>query len=192
MVKKIIPLQHPVAGMSGSVGLKETDGEMHKRAVQAAKQSATKLVGIRLSPPDFDLNVDLLLDQLQEPCLLIIDNPNNPTGKILLNRQAVASIVENTDALLVAGETFIDAFSSFYVLLPRASLFAASAAMQNPSYMSQNVGRVIAERKRVWSSLKKLAIQVYPCATNSLLAKTDIPDLVRKLDVAGIQTICTY
>ena len=46
--------------------------------VHAAKQFATQLVGIRLSPPDFDLNVNLLLDQLQEPCLLIIDNPNNP------------------------------------------------------------------------------------------------------------------
>jgi histidinol-phosphate aminotransferase len=201
--------------------------------VQAAKQFATKLVGIRLSPPDFDLNVDLLLDQLQEPCLLIIDNPNNPTGKILLNRQVVASIVENTDALLVvdeayyefsemtfvdmvhdhpnlaitrtmdkafslagarigymvAGEAFIDAFSSFYMLLPRASLFAASAALQNPAYMSQNVGRVITERERVWNTLNELAIQVYPSTTNFLLAKTDIPDLVRKLDDVGIQIL---
>jgi histidinol-phosphate aminotransferase len=166
--------------------------------VQAAKQFSTKLVGIRLSPPDFDLNVALLLDQLQEPCLLIIDNPNNPTGKILLNRQVVASIVENTAALLivdeayyefsgmtfvdmvhdypnlaitrtmdkafglagarigymVAGQTFIDASSSFYTLLPRAGLFAGSAALQNPDYMSRNVSRVIAERKRVWDTLK--------------------------------------
>ena len=181
--------------------------------VQAAKQFATKLVGIRLSPPDFDLNVDLLLDQLQEPCLLIIDNPNNPTGKILLNRQVVASIVENTDALLVvdeayyefsemtfvdmvhdhpnlaitrtmdkafslagarigymvAGEAFFEAFSSFYMLLPRAGLFAAIAAVQNPAYMRRNVGRVIAERERVWNTLNESAIQVYPSTTNFLL-----------------------
>ncbi len=34
--------------------------------VHAAKQFATKLLGIRLSPPDFDLNVNLLLDQLTD------------------------------------------------------------------------------------------------------------------------------
>jgi histidinol-phosphate aminotransferase len=199
--------------------------------VHAAKQFVTKLVGIRLSPPDFDLNVDLLLDQLQEPCLLIIDNPNNPTGKILLDRQMVESIVENTAALLVvdeayyefsettfvdmvhdhsnlaitrtmdkafslagarigymvAGEAFIEAFSSFYMLLPRASLFAAIAALQNPAYMWRNVGRVIAEKERVWKTLNELAMQVYPSTTNFLLAKTDIPDFVRRLDDMGIQ-----
>ena len=201
--------------------------------VQAAKQFATKLVGIRLSPPDFDLSVDLLLDQLQEPSLLIIDNPNNPTGKILLDRQMVASIVENTAALLVvdeayyefskvtfvdmvhdhpnlaitrtmdkafslagarigymvAGEAFIEAFSSFYLLLPRAGLFAAIAALQNPAYMRRNVGRVIAERERVWNTLNESAIQVFQSTTNFLLAKTDIPDLVRKLDDVGIQIL---
>ena len=201
--------------------------------VHAAKQFATKLVGIRLSPPDFDLNVDLLLDQLQESCLLIIDNPNNPTGKILLDRQMVESIVENTAALLVvdeayyefskvtfvdmvhdhpnlaitrtmdkafslagarigymvAGEAFIEAFSSFYMLLPRAGLFAAIAALQNPAYMRRNVDRVIAERARVWNTLNESATQVYPSTTNFLLAKIEIPDLVRKLDDMGIQIL---
>jgi histidinol-phosphate aminotransferase len=201
--------------------------------VQAAKQFATKLVGIRLSPPDFDFNVDLLLDQLQEPCLLIIDNPNNPTGKILLDRQMVASIVENSAALLVvdeayyefskvtfvdmvhdhpnlaitrtmdkafglagarigymvAGDAFIEAFSSFYMLLPRVSLFAAIAALQNPAYMWRNVGRVIAEKERVWETLNESAMDVYPGAANFLLAKTNIPDFVRKLDDMGIQIL---
>jgi histidinol-phosphate aminotransferase len=200
---------------------------------QAAKQFSTKLVGIRLSPPDFDLNVDLLLDQLQEPCLLIIDNPNNPTGKILLDRQMVESIVENTAALLVvdeayyefskmtfvdmvpdhpnlaitrsmdkafslagarigymiAGEAFIKAFSSFYMLLPRASLFAAIAALQNPAYMKRNVCRVIAEKERVWKTLNELAIQAYQSATNFLLIKTEILDLVRKFNDMGIQIL---
>jgi histidinol-phosphate aminotransferase len=201
--------------------------------VEAAKQFATKLVGIRLSPPAFELNFDLLMDQLKEPCLLIIDNPNNPTGKIVLNQKVVASIVDNADALLVvdeayyefsemtfgdmvldhpnlaitrtmdkafslagarigymiAGQIFIDAFSSFYMLLPRAGLFAASAALQNPAYMSLNVCRVIAEKERVCNTLKELPIQVYPSTTNFLLAKTDIPDLERKLGDIGIQIL---
>ena len=52
--------------------------------------------------------------------------------------------------------------------------------------MRRNVGRVIAEKERVCNTLKELAIQVYPSSTNFLLAKTDIPDMVRKLDDIGI------
>jgi len=76
--------------------------------VQAAKQFATKLVSIRLSPPQFDLDIDLLMDQLKAPCLVIVDNPNNPTGKILLDRQAVEAIIENTDVLLVVDEAYYE------------------------------------------------------------------------------------
>ena len=76
--------------------------------VQAAKQFATKLIRIRLSPPDFDLNPDLLLDQLNEPCLVILDNPNNPTGKILLDRKMVGSIVDHRDVLMVVDEAYYE------------------------------------------------------------------------------------
>ena len=76
--------------------------------VQAAKQFATKLIGIRLSPPDFDLKPDLLLDQLNEPCLVILDNPNNPTGKILLDRKMVGSIVDHRDVLIVVDEAYYE------------------------------------------------------------------------------------
>jgi len=76
--------------------------------VQAAKQFATKLISIRLSPPEFDLDLDLLADQLREPCLVIMDNPNNPTGKILLDRQTIEAIIENRNALLVVDEAYYE------------------------------------------------------------------------------------
>jgi histidinol-phosphate aminotransferase len=199
--------------------------------VQAAKQFATKLISIRLSPPDFDLKLDLLLDQLNEPCLVILDNPNNPTGKILLDRRMVGSIVDHRGVLLVvdeayyefsgvtfadmvqehpnlaitrtmdkafslagarigymiAGEAFFDAFSSFYMILPRLSLYAAIQALKNPDYMRRNVCRVIAERERVWNALHdNLAVPVYKSMTNFLLLKTEIPDIVGKLADIGI------
>lgn len=75
------------------------------------------------------------------------------------------------------------------MLLPRASLFAAIAALQNPAYMRRNVGRVIAEKNRVWKALNELAFQAYPSATNFLLTKTEIPDLVRKFNDMGIQIL---
>jgi len=76
--------------------------------VQAAKQFATKLISIRLSPQEFDLDLDLLADQLREPCLVIMDNPNNPTGKILLDRQTVEAIIENRNILLVLDEAYYE------------------------------------------------------------------------------------
>jgi histidinol-phosphate aminotransferase len=76
--------------------------------VQAAKQFATKLVSIRLSPPEFDLDLDFLNEELMEPSLVIIDNPNNPTGKILLGRQAVKKIIENRDTLLLIDEAYYE------------------------------------------------------------------------------------
>jgi histidinol-phosphate aminotransferase len=76
--------------------------------VQAVKQFATKLVSLRLSPPEFDLDLDLLMDELKEPSLVIIDNPNNPTGRVLLDRHAVEAIIEGTDTLLVIDEAYYE------------------------------------------------------------------------------------
>jgi len=76
--------------------------------VQTAKQFATKLISIRLSPPEFNLNLDFLMNELNEPCLVIIDNPNNPTGKILLDRHAVEEIIKNKNVLLLIDEAYYE------------------------------------------------------------------------------------
>ena len=76
--------------------------------VQAAKQLATERLSIRLSPPTFDLNLDLLVNALAEPSLVIIDNPNNPTGKTLLDRHKVEAVIGNRDSLLVIDEAYYE------------------------------------------------------------------------------------
>ncbi len=88
---------------------------------------------------------------------------------------------------MIAGEAFLDAFSSFHMILPRPSLYAAIQALKNSDYMRRNVCRVIAERERVWNVLNdNLTVQVYKSMTNFLLLKTDIPDIVGKLADIGI------
>jgi len=72
---------------------------------QAAKQFASKLLKIRLSEPSFDLPISYLIDELNEQSLLVIDSPNNPTGKILLDR--VEDIVE-TGAYLLIDEAYYE------------------------------------------------------------------------------------
>ena len=197
--------------------------------VQAAKQFATKLISIRLSPPEFDLDPEILMNELSGPSLVIIDNPNNPTGKILLDRRIVESIVKNPDILLVideayyefsrvtfadmvkdypnltisrsmdkcfslagarigyliAGEAFLDAFSPFYMFIPRPSLYAAIEALNNPHYMSENVDRIIKERDLILKRMRT-DIQVYSSHTNFLLMKTEIPDIVRRFQDIGV------
>ena len=76
--------------------------------VRSAKQFANELVRIRLSPPDFNLIHELLINELKEPSLLVIDNPNNPTGKILLDRKTVESIVKYKNVLFVIDEAYYE------------------------------------------------------------------------------------
>ena len=76
--------------------------------VQAAKQFAVERLSIRLSPPTFDLNLELLMNALKGPSLVIIDNPNNPTGRILLDRRAVETILEHGNALLMIDEAYYE------------------------------------------------------------------------------------
>jgi len=89
--------------------------------VQAVKQFATRRLAFRLHPPAFDLNLELLTSALDEASLLILDNPNNPTGRALLNRPAVETIMDHRKVLLVIDEayyefskvTFADMVASF-------------------------------------------------------------------------------
>lgn len=76
--------------------------------VRSAKQFANKLVSIRLSPPDFKLNHEILINELNEASLLIIDNPNNPTGKVFLDRETVESILKDKNVLFVIDEAYYE------------------------------------------------------------------------------------
>jgi histidinol-phosphate aminotransferase len=198
--------------------------------VQAAKQFAAEWLSIRLSPPAFDLNARLLMDVLEGPSLVIIDNPNNPTGQTLLDLPAVEALLQDEDVLLVideayyefsgmtfadrvadyprlvitrtldkafslagarvgygiAGEAFGDVLSSFYAFLPRPSLCAAMEALRRPGHMRENVRRVVEERERLRLALGELGVRVYPSRTNFLLMWTEVPDLARRLQDAGV------
>jgi len=76
--------------------------------LQAAKQFATKLTRIRLRLPEFNLNPELLINELKEPCLLVIDNPNNPTGKILMDKEMFEAVIKNKNVLLVIDEAYYE------------------------------------------------------------------------------------
>jgi histidinol-phosphate aminotransferase len=76
--------------------------------VQAAKQFASEWLSIRLSPPAFDLNTKLLTQVLEGPSLVILDNPNNPTGRLLLDPSAVEALLQRENVLLVIDEAYYE------------------------------------------------------------------------------------
>jgi histidinol-phosphate aminotransferase len=76
--------------------------------VQAAKQFASEWLSIRLSPPAFDLNTKLLMGVLEGPSLVILDNPNNPTGRLLLDPPAVEALLQQENVLLVIDEAYYE------------------------------------------------------------------------------------
>jgi histidinol-phosphate aminotransferase len=76
--------------------------------VLVARRFARKLVSIRLSRPDFALPREPLLEELEEPSLVILDNPNNPTGKLVVDREMVELILDRPDTLLVVDEAYFE------------------------------------------------------------------------------------
>jgi len=75
---------------------------------QYALKQASRLTKIQISPPHFKLDHNLLLNELNEPTLLIIDNPNNPTGKILIDDSLAKKILQNKNALLLVDEAYYE------------------------------------------------------------------------------------
>jgi histidinol-phosphate aminotransferase len=115
-----VPRQHLVLSPGSDILLREVIHSFsHRRkvitaspsffpTVQTARRFAPESLSIRLSPPDFDLNLELLLGVLDGPSLLIVDNPNNPTGTMLLDQHAVSAILEQSETLLVIDEAYYE------------------------------------------------------------------------------------
>jgi histidinol-phosphate aminotransferase len=198
--------------------------------VEAVKQFAIKSVSIRLSPPDYSLNPEMLMKTVKEPTLVLIDNPNNPTGKILLDRATMETLTQNPDIFtvideayyefsqvtfsnlvhdrpnlaitrtmdkafslagarvgyIIAGEGFLNAFSSYDSFLPQCSLYAAIEALNNLSYVKQNVRRIVEERERVLRKLDTLGAHVYSSRANFFLMKVELPGIARRLRDMGV------
>ena len=75
---------------------------------QYALKQVRRLTRIQISPPDFKLDPIFLLNELNEPTLLIIDNPNNPTGKILIDDSLAEKILQNKNTLLLVDEAYYE------------------------------------------------------------------------------------
>lgn len=74
--------------------------------VEVAREVAGQYTALRVGPPTFALRPGLLLSATREPCLVIVDSPNNPTGQIMLVQETVQALVQNPETLLVIDEAY--------------------------------------------------------------------------------------
>ncbi len=98
--------------------------------VEAVGQFTSTRVSIMLGRSKFDLDHDLLARVLDKPSLLIIDNPNNPTGGMLLDRDTVEGLLANPDVHLVVDEAYHEYSGRTFVdLVPDNPRFAVTRTM---------------------------------------------------------------
>jgi len=75
-----------------------------------AALSGAKAELVELSPCGDKWCLDLaeLIDRARDAQLVVIDNPNNPTGALLLGRRDIVDLVEETEAVIVIDEAYYE------------------------------------------------------------------------------------
>ena len=74
----------------------------------AAQKTSSPILKVRLKEPEFNLPLEPLLDEVTKPTLMVIDNPNNPTGNLLLNEKDVKTLLENENVVLLLDEAYFE------------------------------------------------------------------------------------
>lgn len=74
----------------------------------SAQNADASLIKIRLKEPDFKLSLEPLLNELDKPSLLVFDNPNNPTGNLILNRTDIEQILKFDNVILLVDEAYFE------------------------------------------------------------------------------------
>jgi len=83
----------------------------------SAQNADSLLVKIKLSEPDFKISLEPLLRELKNPSLLVFDNPNNPTGSLILTQDDVETILEHKNTILLIDEAYFEFSKVSYVKL---------------------------------------------------------------------------
>ncbi|TFG28262.1 MAG: aminotransferase class I/II-fold pyridoxal phosphate-dependent enzyme [Promethearchaeota archaeon] len=73
-----------------------------------SQKTASPILKVRLKEPEFNLPLVSLLGEINKPTLMVIDNPNNPTGNLLLNEEDVKIILENENVILLIDEAYFE------------------------------------------------------------------------------------
>ncbi|MFX1378979.1 MAG: pyridoxal phosphate-dependent aminotransferase [Promethearchaeota archaeon] len=81
----------------------------------SAQVTESSLIKIRLKEPEFKISLEPLLDEFKKPTLIVFDNPNNPTGSLLLTQNDVETILQNENIILLIDEAYYEFSKATFV-----------------------------------------------------------------------------
>jgi histidinol-phosphate aminotransferase len=83
---------------------------------RVAESLGTKVLKVRLTTPSFSLPLEPLIDEARSAALVVIDSPNNPTGRLLLDRGSIRRLCESSRGVLLVDESYYEFAGGFGVI----------------------------------------------------------------------------
>ncbi|MDO5010866.1 MAG: histidinol-phosphate transaminase [Intestinibacter bartlettii] len=153
-----------------------------------AQVFSAKYIGAK-AEDDFKLNVDSIIKDIKEnnPKLVILCNPNNPTGSVL-TKEEVRKIVKSTDALIALDEAYMEFGDESLIdeVMDYDNLLIVKTVSKAFSLAGIRMGYIVAneeiitsiEKVRAPYNLNSLSTYV---ATEALRQKERMFDYVKKI-----------
>ncbi len=83
----------------------------------SAQNTDSALLKIKLNEPNYQISIESLVDELKTPSLVVFDNPNNPTGSLILTQKDIETILEHENVILLIDEAYYEFSKVSYVEL---------------------------------------------------------------------------
>lgn len=83
----------------------------------AAANCFSPLLKIKLSEPDFSFPAQIIEDELNKPTLLVLDNPNNPTGASILKEEQIKALLRNNNLIILIDEAYFEFCGNTFIPL---------------------------------------------------------------------------
>lgn len=81
----------------------------------SAQSTDSPLLKIKLNEPNFQIPLEAIIKELDTPSLVVFDNPNNPTGNIIITQNDVKRILGNENVILLLDEAYFEFSKVSYV-----------------------------------------------------------------------------
>ncbi|MFX1310252.1 MAG: pyridoxal phosphate-dependent aminotransferase [Promethearchaeota archaeon] len=83
----------------------------------SAQNTNSALLKIKLNEPNYQFSLESLINELEAPTLIVFDNPNNPTGNLILTQEDIETILDHKNVILLIDEAYYEFCKVSYVEL---------------------------------------------------------------------------
>ncbi|TXT64223.1 MAG: putative Histidinol-phosphate aminotransferase [Promethearchaeota archaeon] len=81
----------------------------------SVEKTPSSILKVKLSAPNFHFPYDYLISEIEKPTLIVLDNPNNPTGKLIIDKKGIEDLLNNDNITLLIDEAYFE-FSKYTVI----------------------------------------------------------------------------